>query len=197
MQHRTCGWIPRILTAASACLAGAGVAGAHITPPVVFMTERAAVVALLEGSTSFAVREVRFSSDQRRRIQDTWSWRPEKDFYRFYLGRDERGERVGAVVFMTDYTMHGPIRIALGVAPDGTVANAAVVEVSEETYKWVKPLAERNLMADFAGQALGSFAAPVRLASMDLTSMSRFYAGLLSNVIRQGLVVYEAGFAGG
>ena len=48
-----------VLSLTGLCIAS--LAWAHITPPVVLMTERQAVVAMLEGASSYSVREVRLS----------------------------------------------------------------------------------------------------------------------------------------
>src|SRR5947209_17655543 len=60
----------------------AGVASAHITPPVVLMSDRDAVVTLLAGAQRFFVREVRLSPAEREAIKRQTGWTPDEDFYR-------------------------------------------------------------------------------------------------------------------
>src|SRR5262249_6163817 len=98
-----------------------GVAAAHITPPVVLVSDRDAVASLLSGARRFFVREIRLSAEERAAIQKRSGWRPEEDFYRFYLGRDDQGRLVAATVFVTDFTIHGPVRVAVALGPDGKV----------------------------------------------------------------------------
>ena len=88
----------------------AGPAAAHVTPPVVLVSDRDAVVGLLGGARRFFVREVRLSPEQRQAVAQRSGWTPEESFYRFYLGRDEGGRLVGAMLFLTEYTVHGPVR---------------------------------------------------------------------------------------
>ena len=85
---------------------------AHVTPPVVLVSDRDAVVGLLGGARRFFVREVKLSPEQRQAVVKRSGWNPDESFYRFYLGRDETGRLVGAMLFLTEYTVHGPVRVA-------------------------------------------------------------------------------------
>src|SRR3989475_11575868 len=119
----------RMLGSLGAVVAGAvmlaGVASAHITPPVVLMSDRDAVVALLAGAQRFFVREVRLSPAERAVIKQQTGWTPDEDFYRFYLGRDGQGRLVAGTIFVTEFTIHGPGRVAVRLGPDGEVRGAA------------------------------------------------------------------------
>src|SRR5262249_30746950 len=87
-------------------LAGAAALRAHITPPVVLLSERDAVTHLLAGARKFSVLEVRLTPEERQAIRKGWNWKPTEDFYRFYMGRSEEGKLLGAVIFVTDFTIH-------------------------------------------------------------------------------------------
>src|SRR2546425_9503853 len=69
---------PRRLGSLGAVVAGAvmlaGVASAHIPPPVVLMSDRDAVVALLAGAQRFFVREVRLSPAEQAVIKRQTGW---------------------------------------------------------------------------------------------------------------------------
>src|SRR5438046_8805601 len=106
---------------------------AHITPPVVLVSDREAVVNLLAGARRFFVREVRLTAAEKQAIRQQTGWTPEDDFYRFYIGRDDQGRIVAATVFLTEFTIHGPVRVAVALGPDGKVKCATVVELTEET----------------------------------------------------------------
>ena len=88
-------------------------AAAHLTPPVVLVSDRDAVVSLLSGAQRFFVREVRLSAQEQTAIKQSSGWTPDEDFYRFYVGRDEGGRMVGALVFVGDATIHGSVRVAV------------------------------------------------------------------------------------
>ena len=170
----------------------AGTAVAHITPPVVLASDREAVLALTAGARRFFVREVRLTEADRQALRTEWGWTPEADLYRFYVGRDEQGRLVGSVVFMTEVTVHGPVRVAVGIAPGSKVKGAAVVEVTEETYPWVKPLIDEDLSRGYAGLDLDSpFGVNERLAAARLNPMSHFYGEVVGSLIKRGLALYE------
>jgi hypothetical protein len=172
------------------CALAAAPALAHITPPVLLVSDRDAVANLLAGSKRYFVREVRLTPAERQSIQKETGWAPEEDFYRFYIGRDEQQHDVGAVTFLTDYTIHGPVRVAVALSPDGKVKAAAVAEVSEETYPWVKTLIDRGFLATFAGRdAHASFAGGAGGGS----SMPRFYGRIIGGLVQRAALLYEAG----
>ena len=161
---------------------------AHVTPPVILMSDRDAVVGLLGGAQRFFVREVRLSPEQRQAVAKRSGWNPDESFYRFYLGRDEGGRLVGAMLFMTEYTIHGPVRVAVGLGPDGKVRGATVVELTEETYPWVKPLIDRNFTRDYVGlDSHGAFT----LKQTGVSDMAHFYGEVVATLIRRAALLYD------
>lgn len=189
---------PRMLGSLVGVAAGAvmlaSVAAAHITPPVVLVSDRDAVVGLLAGAQKFFVREVRLSDAERTAIRTEWGWKPDEDFYRFYLGRDAEGRLVAAALFVTEFTVHGPVRVAVGLGPDGKVRGVAIVELTEETYPWVRPLVDQNLGLDYVGQgSRGRFGLSDRFAKAGLDTMPEFYAQVIASLIQRGAVLYDVG----
>lgn len=169
-------------------------ADAHITPPVVLVSDRDALVPLLAGAQRFFVREVRLSPEQRQAIQKETGVAPDEDFYRFYLGRDASGRLVAAAVFVTDFTIHGPVRVAVALGPDGKVKGVTVVEVTEETLAWVKPLIDQHVVHAAVGQD-GRRAIPLaeRAAQARLDSMPQFYAQVIAGLVRRAAALFEVG----
>ena len=188
----------RTLTAALAlaAVALAGPAAAHLTPPVVLVSDRDAVVSLLSGAQRFFVREVRLSAQEQTAIKQASGWTPEEDFYRFYVGRDEGGRMVGALVFVGDATIHGSVRVAVALGPDGKVRGATVVELTEETYSWVKPLIDQQFTRDWVGQdGRSRFVLADRLAPLRGNPMTQFYGEVVGGLVRRGALLYEFGVA--
>jgi hypothetical protein len=160
----------------------------------VLASDRDAIAGLLGGSSNYLVREERLSPAQKHEVKRQTNWTPEDDFYRFYVGRDDRGRMVGAAAFVSDFTIHGPVRMAVALGEDGKVKGASVVEVTEESYTWVKPLLDQGITRSFVGlDARGSFAAP----AVSGGSMSRFYAGVIAGLVRRAAVLYEVATKGG
>jgi hypothetical protein len=172
------------------CAMAAAPALAHITPPLLLLSDRDAVASLLGGAKHYFVREVRLTPAERQAIQKESGWGPDEDFYRFYIGRDDAQHDVGAVIFLTQYTIHGPVRVAVALAPDGKVKGAAVAEVTEETYPWVKAVIDRGDLARFVGRdAHSSFTAGTGPAS----SMPRFYGDIIAGLVQRAALLYEEG----
>ncbi len=169
-----------------------GVALAHVTPPVVLTSDRDAVLGLLAGTRRFFVREVRLLPEERDAIHRQSGWRPSEEFYRFYLGRDEEGRLVATAIFMTEFTIHGPLRVAVGIAPDGKIRGATVVELTEETYAWVKALIDQDFVRDYVGQdSRARFGLSDRLVRAHLADMPQFYAQVIASLIQRGAILYE------
>jgi len=179
-----------------AALALASPALAHLTPPLVLVSDRDAVLTLLAGARRFFVREVRLSAQEKAAIKHASGWTPEDDFYRFYVGRDEQGQIVGALVFVGDATIHGSIRVAVALGPDGKVRGAAVVELTEETYPWVKPLIDEQFTRDWVGHDSQSrFVLSERLTRVRSNSMTQFYGEVVASLVQRGALLYAHGMA--
>lgn len=176
-----------LVLAAAALLASTGSPAAHITPPVVLRSDRDALASLLAGARRFFVREVRLSPEERAAVQTQTGWTPEDDLHRFYLGRDAEGRLVAAATFVTEYTIHGPVRVAVALTPDGLVRGATVVELTEETYGWVKPLLDQEFTRRFVGQpASARFVGPT-----GLEQMSQFYGQVIAGLVQRAAALYE------
>ena len=180
----------RLAATALVALALAAPALAHITPPVVLASDRDAIVGLLAGARRFFVREVRLTPAEKQTIRQQTGWSPDDDFYRFYIGRDDQGRVVAATVFLTEFTIHGPVRVAVSLGPDGKVKGVTVVELTEETYGWVKPLLDRQFAREYVGRdARGPFA--VSAGGGD--SMTQFYGQVIASLIQRAAMLYEVG----
>ena len=165
---------------------------AHITPPVVLLSEQDAVRSMTGGATKFFVREVRLTAEERGTIRQQWGWQAEDELYRFYLGRDAAGQLVAAVIFLTEFTIHGPVRVAVGLNPDGTVKDAKVVELTEETLPWLQVLLNQNLLQDYVGQdSRGNFALGERFAAAQLDSMPQFYGQIVTSLMQRAAILFE------
>jgi hypothetical protein len=180
----------RLAATALVIFALAAPARAHITPPLVLASDRDAVVGLLAGARRFFVREVRLTPAERQAIRQQTGWSPEEDFYRFYIGRDEQGRGVAATVFLNEFTIHGSVRVAVALGPEGKVKGATVVELTEETYSWVKPLLDRQFTREYIGRdARGTFA----VSAGGADSMSQFYGQIIASLIQRAAMLYEVG----
>jgi hypothetical protein len=82
--------------------------------------------------------------------------------------------------------------MAVALDREGRVASARVLEVTEESLMWVKPLLDLNLPGDYVGRRSGDdFGISERFEKMRLESMRRFYARVVSSLIRRAAVLYD------
>ena len=185
--------IPILLALASAfaIVAASGTAQAHITPPVVFVSDRDAVLNMTTGAKKYFVREVRVTPEEQRAMQSHWGWRTDEPFYRFFVGRDENGRLVSAVTFLTEFTIHGPIRVAVALGADGKVKDARIVEVTEEITTWVRPLMSGGFVQKFVGlDSHGNFAIPASHA-ISQENMVQFYGEVVARLIQRAAILFD------
>ena len=169
----------------------AGTAWAHLTPPVVLVPERAALATQLAGAKKFSLREASLTADERKAVQSTYGWRAGDDVHNIYMGRDDGGKLQAASLFMTEATMHGIIRVAVGFTPEGRVKGAEVVEVSEEIFAHMKGLMDRGFTKRYAGLAVDSkFEAPAAGAG-GVDAMAQHYDSIVSRMVQRAAILYN------
>ncbi len=79
------------------------------------------------------------------------------------------------------------MRVAVALTPDGRVRGATVVELTEETYGWVKPLLDQDFTRRFAGQP-----ASARITEpTGVEQMSQFYGQVIASLVQRGAALYE------
>ncbi len=169
-----------------------GITLAHITPPVVLISDRDAVLSMTQGAKKFFVREVRLKPEEREALRKELGWQADEEFYRFYLGRDDQGKIVAAVAFMTEFTIHGPVRVAVGLGPDGKVKGAKVVELTEETYPWLKPLLDQDFTQNYIGlDSHGNFTVVGAGQAGGQENMTLFYGQIVANLIQRAAALFD------
>ena len=183
-----------VSAAAALAVAIAAPARAHMTPPVALASERDAVTRLLSGSSRYFVREVRLSPAGKDAIRKRTGWSADADYYRFYVGRGTDGATIASAVLLTDFTIHGPVRAAVALAPDGKVKGVLLVEVTEETYSWVKPLLDSGFLQRIVGSDAASAAKSVAGGE---NAMARFYAGVIAGLVGRAAALYEVAISKG
>jgi hypothetical protein len=177
--------------ALAALLAASPPALAHVNPPVVLLSDHDAMTAALAGAATFRETPIKLTSEQRQALQKQWRLRVEDAALRVHQGRDAEGRVIGSVVFLTQATIHSPVRVAVGVGQDGRITGVAVVEVSEESYAWVKPLIDQGLTNAYVGQGpRGEFEVP-EIPGGRQRSMEKFYARVIASMAQWGAVLVE------
>jgi hypothetical protein len=181
-----------IVLAAAAGLAGlSSPALAHVSPPVVLASEADTLKAMTGRSEGVVVRRVKLDAAQRESLQEGCGCKANDRSYRAYVAGPDGGG-AAAVVFVSEPTQHGPVRVAVALDREGRVTAARVLEVTEESLPWVKPLLDQDLPGDYVGRRSGDdFGISQRFEKMRLESMRRFYARVVSSLIRRAAVLYD------
>jgi hypothetical protein len=177
--------------------AAAGLAGlsspalAHVSPPVVLASEADTLKAMTGRPEGVVVRKVKLDAAQRQAMGEGCGCKASDVSYRAYVAGPEGGS-AAAVVFVSEPTQHGPIRMAVALDREGRVTAARVLEVTEESLMWVKPLLDEGLPGEYVGRRSGDdFGISERFEKMRLESMRRFYARVVSSLIRRAAVLYD------
>lgn len=166
-------------------------AWAHLTPSVVLLSERDVLASQHAGAKKLSLREASLSADERKLIQSTYGWRAGDELHNFYMGRDDAGKLLSASVFMTDATMHGIIRVAVGLTPDGRVKSAEVVEFAEEVYAHMKPLIERGFTKKYVGLGIGSSFEPPPASASGVDAMAQHYDAIVGRMVQRAVILYN------
>ncbi len=149
---------------------------AHITPPVKLATEEEVVQKLMPG-LKYEVKDFRFTPAQRSEIHAKTGWKPSETAVRIYEGKDEQGNLKHTVVFLTEYTMHGSVRVAACCDPDGKPRGSEIVETSEESYNWIKPLIDSGRLKNDSEKSSGK--------------MTQYYSGIINKLVKNAAAVIE------
>lgn len=129
---------------------GALVALLHITPTVVLVKREDAVKSCLPAATAFTAREVHLSRTDAHRLHEALDWGPDDGLLTFYLGKSA-GAAVGALTFIRVDTPHGPLEVAVGFRPDGTVHRVEVTKATVETKPWVLEAVRSGVLERYSG----------------------------------------------
>jgi hypothetical protein len=184
--------------AAALLLAMAGIAATsappHITPTVVITKQADAIRNGIPGATQFFVKTVTIGRDDFRALSEG-GFRPDEEAVKFYYGKDAGGQILGVVLFPQINTpQHGPVEVALALAPDGTVRSVVVTKATVETKPWVQAAVASGLLQRFVGMRPGADPrSALNAISKDaIGDMPYYMAGLIAQDVARGLAYHQA-----
>ena len=166
----------------------------HITPAVVLVKRTDAVQALLPGADAYFAREVHLSAPDAHRLHTAVDWSPEDGVLTFYLGRTGSAA-VGALEFVRVDTPHGPIEVAVGFTPQGTVRGVLVTKATVEMKPWVLEAVGAGLVERYRGLKPGDV--PGGAAALDghAGKLAVYIAGEVDKGVARGLAAYGTFYA--
>lgn len=175
-----------------------GAAWAHVTPNVQLSGIRETVAKLLPYGQLY-VKDIQLDAEQKRALGALNNWKGQlgDGEFKFFVSRDGGDRLLGALVFMSEFTYHGPVVVAVAMDASGKVADSAVTDVPMEPMEWVSPLLRSDYLKEFKGKT----------ASMELTlapqwengysEMTRGYALLIANAVKRSAQLYDMVFING
>lgn len=123
---------------------------AHVTPNIKLISTKDALIRLLPQGKLF-LKDVSLSDEQMASLKNQGNWSSHENSYQFFVVRDNDNSLKGTAVFITEYTRHGPIVLAIGLDQDGSILGALITDVQTEAMEWIGPLLRTNFLDKFRG----------------------------------------------
>jgi len=174
---------------------GSAGADAHITPVVHLLKHNEAIKQLIPDGTSFYVRKVRIGKTALQHIKSAVDWTPGTDEYKFYYGKNPKGEMAGDVLFISQDSKHGPVVLAVAFSPDNTIRGVRITDATVETLPWMKTLMAHNFTDTFQDKtAVDDAAVRTRADQENLGAMPRYFAGIIATGVEHALALQRVLF---
>ncbi len=162
----------------------------HITPTVILVKREDAVAKLLPGADQFTARELHLSSTDSRKLHDAVGWEPPDGVVTFYVGK--RGdETVGALVFMRVDCQHGPIELAIGYDPRGTIRGVEVTKATVEMKPWIVEALRAGLTNQYRGLAVAQTPSGAEKVKPQIGAMPGYMAELIDKGVMHADAAYR------
>src|SRR5881227_3146622 len=161
----------------------------HITPVVVLVKRPDAVRTLLPGADAFTAREVHLSDADAHRLHEAVDWSPEDGVLTFYTG-SAGSTAVGGLVFVRVDTPHGPLEVAVGFTPQGTVRGAIVTKATVEMKPWVLEAVGAGLTNHYRELKPGEVPRGAAALAGHTGSLAEYIAGEVDKGVARALAAY-------
>jgi hypothetical protein len=162
----------------------------HITPTVIMVKRQDAVSHLLPGADQFAARELHLSSSDARKLHDAVGWEPPDGVVTFYVGK-HTDQTVGALIFMRVDCPHGPIELAIGYDPRGTIRGVEVTKATVEMKPWIVEALQAGLLNEYHGLAVAQEPAGAEKVKPKVGAMPGYMAELIDKGVMHAGAAYR------
>lgn len=167
----------------------------HITPTVVLVKRQDAVSRLLPGADQFSAREVHVSSADSRRVHDAVGWEPPDGMVTFYVGK-RQDQVTGALMFMRVDCQHGPLELAIGFEPQGTIRGVEVTKATVEMKPWVLEAVGAGLTNHYRQLKPGDTPNGAAAIAGQAGDLAVYIAGEVDKGVARALAAYGAFYTG-
>jgi len=171
-------------------LGAAAAALLHITPTVVLLKRNEVVARLLPGADQFTARELHLSSADSKQLHDAAGWEPADGVITFYVGKHEQREQ-GSLLFVRVDSPHGPLEVAVGFEPAGTIRGVEVTKATVETKPWVSEALKAGLTAQYRGLALTAMPGGAAKVRPQVGAMPAYMAELVDKGVMHAAATYR------
>jgi len=162
----------------------------HITPTVILVKRQDAVAHLLPGADRFAARELHLSSADSKKLHDAVGWEPPDGVVTFYVGKHQ-DQTTGALIFMRVDCQHGPLELAIGFGPEGTIRGVEVTKATVEMKPWVLEALRAGLTDSYRGLANDQAPAGAAKVKPQIGAMPGYMAELIDKGVMHGAAAYR------
>src|SRR5467141_2951883 len=162
----------------------------HITPTVILVKREDAVAKLLPGAERFAARELHLSSADSRQLHDAVGWEPPDGVVTFYLGK-RQDQVTGVLLFMRVDCQHGPLELAVGFDPSGTIRGVEVTKATVEMKPWVLDALRAGLTDAYRGLGLEQPPAGAERVKSKIGAMPGYMAELIDKGVMHAAAAYR------
>src|SRR3989441_8141092 len=163
----------------------------HIPPVVVLVKRPDAVQTLLPGADAYVAREVHLSGTDAHRLHEAVDWSPEDGVLVFYAG-SAGSTSVGALEFVRVDTPHGPIEVAVGFTPQGTVRGVVTTKATVEMKPWVLEAVAAGLPHHYRGVKPGDAPAAAARIARRGGKLAEYVAQEVDKGVARALAAYGA-----
>lgn len=163
----------------------------HITPTVILVPRPEAVTRLTPGAEAFFAREVHLSAADAHRLHTAVDWSPDDGVLTFYTAK-RGGTAVGAFLFVRVDTPHGPLEVAVGFDPTGTVRRVEVTKATVETKPWVLGALRAGLTDAYLGLRTGTAPGGATAVRAKVGALPAYMAEEVDKGVARALAAYGA-----
>ena len=162
----------------------------HITPTVILVKRQEAVAHLLPGADQFTARELHLSSADSKKLHDAVGWEPPDGVVTFYVGKHQ-DQATGALIFMRVDCQHGPIELAIGFDPRGTIRGVEVTKATVEMKPWIMEALRAGLAESYRGLGLDQAPAGAEKVKPRIGAMPGYMAELIDKGVMHSAAAYR------
>jgi len=162
----------------------------HITPTVVLVKRQDAVAHLLPGADQFTARELHLSSADSRRLHDAVGWEPPDGMVTFYVGKHQ-DHVIGSLLFMRVDCQHGPLELAIGYDPRGSIRGVEVTKATVEMKPWILEALRAGLTDAYRGLAVDASPAGAEKVKPRIGAMPGYMAELIDKGVMHAAAAYR------